>query len=140
MHEPAPPAGRQMLVVAGSGRSGTSLFTGLTGRLGVHIPKPEVSANRSNPRGFGEPRWLVDYHNDLLSSVDVVVEDGRPEAWDLTDEVAQRPDALAQLAEWYEQQFGENERIVVKDPRLAWFFELHRAAADQVGAQVRVAT
>ena len=54
MHEPAVPAsgGRQMLVVAGSGRSGTSLFTGLTGRLGVHIPKPEVSANRSNPRGF----------------------------------------------------------------------------------------
>ncbi len=39
---------------------------GLTGRLGVHIPKPEVSANRSNPRGFGEPRWLVDYHNELL--------------------------------------------------------------------------
>ena len=66
-----------MLVVAGSGRSGTSLFTGLTGRLGVHIPKPEVSANRSNPRGFGEPRWLVDFHNDLLSSVDVV-DRGRP--------------------------------------------------------------
>jgi hypothetical protein len=140
MHEPAPPAGRQMLVVAGSGRSGTSLFTGLTGRLGVHIPKPEVSANRSNPRGFGEPRWLVDYHNDLLSSVDVVVEDGRPEAWDLTDEVAQRSDALASLADWYEQQFAENDRIVVKDPRLAWFFQLHREAAAEVGAQVRVAT
>jgi hypothetical protein len=56
----AQPGRRQMLVVAGSGRSGTSLFTGLTGRLGVHIPKPEVSANRSNPRSFGEPLWLVD--------------------------------------------------------------------------------
>ena len=44
----------------------------------VHIPKPEVSANRSNPRGFGEPRWLVDYHNELLATVDVVIEDGRP--------------------------------------------------------------
>ena len=76
MHEgtSAPAGRRQMLVVAGSGRSGTSLFTGLTGRLGVYIPKPEVSANRSNPRGFGEPRWLVDYHNELLSSADVVVE------------------------------------------------------------------
>src|SRR5436853_7159 len=58
MHDESRPGSRQMLVVAGSGRSGTSLFTGLTGRLGVHIPKPEVSANRSNPRGFGEPRWL----------------------------------------------------------------------------------
>ncbi len=131
---------RQMLVVAGSGRSGTSLFTGLTGRLGVHIPKPEVSANRSNPRGFGEPRWLVDYHNDLLSSVDVVIEDGRPEAWDLTDKIAEDPKALGPLVDWLELQFSENERIVVKDPRLAWFLELHRAAADKVGADVRVAT
>src|SRR3954466_12514917 len=123
---------RRMLVVAGSGRSGTSLFTGLTGRLGVYIPKPEVSANKSNPRGFGEPRWLVDYHNDLLSSVDVVVEDGRPEAWDLTDELAEDPKALGPLVEWYDAQFGESDRIVVKDPRLAWFLELHRTAAGKV--------
>src|SRR3954469_18890720 len=142
MHEPASPVSgsRRMLVVAGSGRSGTSLFTGLTGRLGVHIPKPEVSANKSNPRGFGEPRWLVDFHNDLLSSVDVVVEDGRPEAWDLTDKVAEDATALDPLVEWLEQQFTENERIVVKDPRLAWFLQLHRAAAAEVGADVRVAT
>lgn len=129
-----------MLVVAGTGRSGTSLFTGLTGRLGVHIPKPEVSANRSNPRGFGEPRWLVDYHNELLASVDVGVEDGRPEAWELTDRVAKRPEALEPVVEWLEQQFAECPRIVVKDPRLAWFIELHRAAAARVGAEVRVAT
>jgi hypothetical protein len=133
-------SGRQMLVVAGSGRSGTSLFAGLAGRLGVHIPKPEVSANRSNPRGFGEPRWLVDYHNDLLSSVDVVVEDGRPEAWDLTDKAAEDEQALGPLVEWFEEQFAENDRIVVKDPRLAWFLQLHRAAAEKVGADVRVAT
>ena len=58
---------RQILLVAGSGRSGTSLFTGLTGELGFHIPKPEVKANKSNPRGFGEPRWAVDFHNELLA-------------------------------------------------------------------------
>ncbi|HEY3528653.1 MAG TPA: hypothetical protein VGK78_05840 [Nocardioides sp.] len=131
---------RQMLVVAGSGRSGTSLFTGLTARLGFLIPKPEVSANRSNPRGFGEPRWLVDYHNDLLSSVDVVIEDGRPEAWALTDEAAEDAKALDPLVEWYEGQFAENERIVVKDPRLGWFIGLHRVAAAKVGADIRVAT
>jgi hypothetical protein len=136
----AQPGRRQMLVVAGSGRSGTSLITGLTGRLGVYIPQPEVSANRSNPRGFGEPRWLVDYHNDLLTSVDVVVEDGRPEAWDLTDGLAADEGALGPLVEWLEQQFAQSDRIVVKDPRLAWFFELHRAAAAKVGADVHVAT
>jgi hypothetical protein len=137
---PARPGQRQMLVVAGSGRSGTSLFTGLTGRLGVYIPKPEVSANRSNPRGFGEPRWLVDFHNDLLSSVDVVVEDGRPEAWELSDQVAERAGAMEALCDWLGLQFEHNPRIVVKDPRLAWFFHLHRAAADKLGAEVHVAT
>ncbi len=142
MHdETSAPAGRrQMLLVAGSGRSGTSLFTGLTGRLGVHIPKPEVSANRSNPRGFSEPRWLVDYHNELLASVDVVVEDGRPEAWELSDEVASDPKALERLVDWLAEQFDENERIVLKDPRLGWFVELHRAAAAELGADVHVAT
>ena len=33
----------------------------------------EVVADATNPKGFGEPRWLVDYHNELLSSVDVVI-------------------------------------------------------------------
>jgi hypothetical protein len=134
------PERRQMLVVAGSGRSGTSLFTGLAGRLGFHVPKPEVSANRSNPRGFSEPRWLVDYHNDLLASINVVIEDGRPEAWELADEVATDAQALGPLVEWLDEQFGENRRIVVKDPRLAWFIQLHRVAAAKVGADVYVAT
>jgi hypothetical protein len=83
---------------------------------------------------------LVDYHNELLSMVDVAIEDGRPEAWELTDKVAERPEALDRLTVWLEEQFGQNERIVVKDPRLAWFFELHRAAADRLGAEVHVAT
>ena len=136
----APGARRQILAVAGSGRSGTSLFTGLTGRLGFHIPKPEVSANRSNPRGFGEPRWAVDFHNELLASVDVTIEDGRPEAWELTGKVAEKGKVVKRLTGWLEEQFAESDRVVVKDPRLAWFFELYRVAARDLGADLRVAT
>ena len=133
-------ATRQLLVVAGSGRSGTSLFTGLTGRLGLHIPKPEVSANRSNPRGFGEPRWVVDFHNELLASLDVTVEDGRPEAWELTDGIALDTEVRRRLRSWLEMQFAEADRIVIKDPRLAWFIDLYRATASEVGADLRVGT
>jgi hypothetical protein len=131
---------RQILVVAGSGRSGTSLFTGLTGHLGLHIPKPEVKANKSNPRGFGEPRWAVDFHNELLAGIDVTIEDGRPEAWDLTDAIAERDQPLRRLTAWLEEQFAESSRIVVKDPRLAWFIELYRVAARGLDADLRVAT
>src|SRR5262245_27544648 len=141
MYDPAPSPGNcRLLVVAGSGRSGTSLFTGLTGRLGVHVPQPEVLADSSNPRGFGEPRWLVDYHNDLLASLDVTVEDGRPEAWGLTDAVAEQEQALTTLVGWLEAQFAANPLVVAKDPRLGWFFELHRAAAERVGAEMHVVT
>ena len=131
---------RQILVVAGPGRSGTSLFTGLTGHLGLHIPKPEVKADESNPRGFGEPRWAVDFHDELLSGADVLVDDGRPEAWDLTDALAERKEPLGRLTVWLEEQLDESPRIAVKDPRLAWFIELYRVAARRLDADLRVAT
>jgi hypothetical protein len=131
---------RQILVVAGSGRSGTSLFTGLTARLGLHVPQPEVTANETNPRGFGEPRWLVDFHEELLTSADVMVVDGRPEAWELTDVVADDPETLDRLVAWLEAELSACDRIVLKDPRLAWFLRLHLAAAERVGADLRLAT
>ena len=143
---PPPAAGgasstaRQVLLVAGSGRSGTSLFSGLTGELGLHIPKPEVKANKSNPRGFGEPRWAVDFHNELLGKLDVNVDDGRPESWDLTDALSDDDAVAGRLNEWLGEQFSEADRIVVKDPRLAWFLTLYRRAAVELGAEVRVAT
>ena len=131
---------RQLLVVAGPGRSGTSLFTGLTAHLGMYIPKPEVKANRSNPRGFGEPRWAVDFHNELLAGIDINVDDGRPESWQLADGVVDDDGVRARLRGWLEQQFQEADRVVVKDPRLGWFFELYRATAADVGADIKVAT
>ena len=43
---------RQLLLVVGIGRSGTSLFTGIVGQLGLHVPQPEVRADDTNPRGL----------------------------------------------------------------------------------------
>lgn len=142
MHSATPAAtkGRQILVVAGPGRSGTSLFSGLVARLGMHMPQPEVVANKTNPRGFGEPRWAVDFHNELLKSIDVAVDDGRPEAWELSAKVTGRPRARERLRGWLEEQLDQSDRIVVKDPRLAWFLELYRVAAADLGADLRVAT
>ena len=57
---------RKVLFVAGAGRSGTSTLAGLMQILGLHVPKPEVVADETNPKGFGEPRWVVDHHDRLL--------------------------------------------------------------------------
>ena len=67
---------------SGVGRSGTSLLAGILGQLGFHIPRPEVKANATNPRGFGEPRWVVDFHTRLLRSQRITVNDARPAAWE----------------------------------------------------------
>jgi hypothetical protein len=132
-----PPA---LLVVAGSGRSGTSLFTGLCGRLGFRIPQPEVQADSSNPHGFGEPRWAVDFHEQLLKSLDVTREDARPSAWEAAARVTERPRARERLRTWLEEQFDGADRVVVKDPRLTWFLELWQDVAGELGAETHVAT
>ena len=66
------------MVVAGSGRSGTSLFSGVLQRLGYHVPQPEVPADPTNPRGFAESQWVVDFHTRLLRAAGVQVSDARP--------------------------------------------------------------
>ena len=45
----------------------------------MHVPQPEVIADSSNPKGFGEPQWAVELHDRLLSEAGVQVSDSRPE-------------------------------------------------------------
>jgi hypothetical protein len=133
-------ADRALVLVAGSGRSGTSLFAGLGNQLGMYIPQPEVKADASNPRGFGEPRWAVDFHEGLLRSVAVTPEDARPAAWELTAKVARREPARVRLHRWLQEQFEIADRVVVKDPRLGWFLDLYQSVGAALDVPVRVVT
>ena len=66
----APPENRvRLVVVTGSGRSGTSTVAGTLKRLGLHVPQPEMPPDETNPRGFYEPIWVVDFHKRLLNSI-----------------------------------------------------------------------
>jgi hypothetical protein len=131
---------RTLLLVAGSGRSGTSLFTGLLQRLGFYIPQPEVPADESNPRGFAESQWVVDFHARWLRRAGVQSSDARPAAWAEVAELALKEGIVRQVRGWLGKQFRESDHIVIKDPRLSWFLPLWRRSADEVGAALRVAT
>jgi hypothetical protein len=137
---PAKTSKRTLLLVAGSGRSGTSLFTGILARLGFHVPQPEVSADSTNPRGFSESKWVVDFHTRLLNRAGVQVADARPGAWALTANVALDESVKQELRGWLEQQFREGDAVIIKDPRLSWFLPLWRTCGEEVGAAVRFAT
>jgi hypothetical protein len=129
-----------VVLVAGSGRSGTSLFAGVLQRLGYAVPGPEVPADETNPRGFGESQWVVDFHARLLRKAGVQVADARPSAWALTAKACLDEAAIAELREWLASQIAAAGHLIVKDPRISWFAPLWRRCADELGAPPRFVT
>ncbi|WP_164519559.1 sulfotransferase family protein [Nocardioides ferulae] len=137
-----PPADgkRRAVFVAGSGRSGTSLMSGILKHLGLHVPEPEVVADTTNPKGFGEPQWVVDFHEQLLRRANVGVGDARPDAWFDTGRVGLQEAHRAALSDWLDQQFGTADALVIKDPRLSWFLAMWQVAAVRAGATTATVT
>lgn len=124
----------RLVVVAGSGRSGTSSVAGVLKQLGLAVPQPEVEGNRSNPRGFFEPRWVVDFQRSLLRRAQVRLSDARPEALAATAAVGADPHAREQLRSWLADQLVHAPELVVKDPRSSWFLPMWRDVAETTGA------
>ena len=129
---------RSLVLVAGSGRSGTSLFAGIMKRLGYAVPGPEVPADETNPRGFAESQWVVDFHTRLLRRAGVQTADARPSAWALTARVGLDDAVVAELRTWLARQ--PSEHLIVKDPRISWFAPLWRRCAVELGVAPRFVT
>lgn len=124
-----PSSSRHVVFVAGAGRSGTSTMSGLLRILGMHVPQPEIVADETNPKGFGEPQWVVDTHDRLLTRVAVQVSDSRPQVWQVTHELAGEAVEQDRTSAWLAEHLAEQPGLVVKDPRISWFLPMWRAAA-----------
>jgi hypothetical protein len=138
---------RKAVFVVGSGRSGTSTMGGALQALGMYVPQPEVRADETNPKGFAEPQWVVDLHTELLQRHHVQVSDARPSAWFETGKASTSGITRARLTDWLQEQYAEAGRgepgtseLVVKDPRLAWFVGLWKAAALRCDAEAAYVT
>jgi hypothetical protein len=138
---PAPAeTGRKVVFVAGSGRSGTSLMSGILKHLGLHVPEPEVAADGTNPKGFGEPQWVVDFHDTILGRINVHPGDARPSAWFDAGRACTREHNRSRLTEWLNGQFEVSSSLVIKDPRLPWFLGLWRVASVRTSAATSTIT
>ena len=131
---------RHLLLVAGSGRSGTSLFAGIVEKLGFHVPEPQVAVDESNPRGFSEPRWVVNTHTALLRQANVHASDARPSAWADTAKISFDEKVIAEVHGWLQDQFSRHDQVVIKDPRLLWFLPLWRQVGEDLGAGIHMVT
>ncbi len=125
-----------LVLVSGSGRSGTSSLAGTLKRLGLHVPQPEVEASETNPRGFYEPQWVIDFHKRHLKELALFNIDSRPEAVDLVAAYVDSGVPSAELREWLAGQL-EAEQIVVKDPHAFWFARVWEDVSAELDADLR---
>ena len=133
------PGGRRLVLVTGTGRSGTSTVTGTFQELGLYVPGVVREPGESNPRGFFEPRWVVDFHNRMLDRARAHTMDGDPRTAVRTRRsvnAQMRQELDNTLSEWV----GEHSRLVVKDPRTVWFIPLWTRAAAALDMEVSFAT
>src|SRR4051794_40462636 len=131
---------RRLVLVVGIGRSGTSLMTGVLGQLGLYVPQPEVEPDETNPRGFSEPRWVVDFHHELMARARIKVFDSRPGAWERAQRMNESEWMQQRLKEWLTAQFEISSSIVVKDPRTGWFLPLWEQCSADLGLRTSFVT
>lgn len=128
----------KLVIVTGSGRSGTSSVAGTLKRLGLHIPQPEVEADERNPRGYYEPLWVAEFHKVFLDNIPVRTIDSRPDAGDIAmAEVT--PELESELRGWLAAELASQPAdavIAIKETRAYWVFPLWLRVAADVGAEV----
>lgn len=124
-------APRRLVLITGAGRSGTSTLSGTLNLLGLHSPRPSLGANASNPRGFFEPRWAIDFHRRILDRALVDMFDSRPEAIDRIRAVL-TPRHEGDVTVWLSQEVTHAPQVVVKDPRSTWMPLLWESAASHL--------
>jgi hypothetical protein len=113
---------RPVIVVLGSGRSGTSLAMQVLAALGMRVSDELIEARRDNPQGFFEDVRIVRAHADLMRSLHAWPYHPLPPDW---------PDAPAPAVAGRELQGVLRDRLGqgngpwgFKDPRTASFLPL----------------
>jgi hypothetical protein len=129
---------KKVLVVTGSGRSGTSSVAGTLKRLGFHIPQPEVETDERNPRGYYEPLWVAEFHKHWLNGIPVRTIDSRPNAGDIAmaDVTPEREETLRTWLADELAQRADGDVVVVKETRAYWVYPLWQRVVAAVGAEL----
>jgi hypothetical protein len=125
-----------LVLITGTGRSGTSTMSGTLHHLGLFVPGPYLGANESNPKGFFESKWAVRFHKQVTDAAGIHEFDSRPTAFARVQE-AITDDQRRRLVAFLTEQAAEADQVVVKDPRSVWTQEVWRSAAEEAGLELR---
>lgn len=125
-----------LVIVTGSGRSGTSSVAGTLKRLGLHIPQPEVPADERNPLGYYETAWVAAFHKVWLDEVPVRTIDARPHAGEIAMSTV-TPERETELRDWLRAELAAQPAgtvTAVKETRAYWVYPLWERVAAETGA------
>ena len=129
---------KRLLLVTGSGRSGTSSVAGTLKRLGLHVPQPEVQADERNPLGYYEPQWVADFHKGWLDGIHVRTIDTRPHAGFVAMETV-TPEREETLRFWLAEELASRppgDVVLIKETRAYWVYPLWQRVAAATGAEL----
>lgn len=133
---------KKLVLVTGSGRSGTSSVSGTLYRFGFYIPEPMVQADEKNPRGYYEPSWVARFHSRWLEGIPVRTIDSRPHAGQVAmDTVNEKREET--LRTWVQETLDsrpDGDVVVIKETRAYWVLPLWYRVADAVGADMATLT
>jgi hypothetical protein len=129
---------KRLLLVTGSGRSGTSSVAGTLKRLGLHVPQPEVPADEKNPLGYYETQWVADFHKDWLDAIHVRTIDTRPHAGEAAM-ASVTPEREERLREWLASELAarpDGDVVMIKETRAYWLYPLWQRVTAAAGAEL----
>lgn len=128
--------GKTAIVVLGMHRSGTSSVAGALTLLGAASPRTLMPAAVDNPKGFWESQLLMEFHDRLLEAGGSNWRDWR--SFNLSKLLSEHPEILSEAQRSLSIEFGKEDLIVLKDPRICRFFALWQTILEADGYEVAV--
>ena len=125
---------RQIFMVTGMHRSGTSYLTQTLSLLGLQLPISIQPGQQDNPKGHFESFRITNFHNHLLNYMDLSWDTfvSPPEHWFLSETAQQ---AMLGLSAFVERDYPGTGPIVLKDPRLCLLLPLWQKLILALGFQ-----
>ncbi len=133
--ERADQEGRNLILVLGMHRSGTSALAGTLHHLGVEVGSGLVEPTKDNPRGYFEDLATVVAQEALLEALGYRWHDPRPlpKDWLASDEASS---ARVSLLSVVDELFGSGRLAAVKDPRSCRLVALWREVAQEADVKL----
>lgn len=119
------PTKRTAFVVLGMHRSGTSSVAGVLALLGATPPRTLMGPKPENPKGFWESEVLMAFNDEILTRAGSAWDDPAPLDQGVFDG-AQGDDLRRRAREKLNEEFGDADTIVIKDPRICRFYPFWR--------------